>query len=123
MEAAGAPNPPPVDLEPESAPAIAPASTAGGEGAGLPDPEGAETATWPDAAAEATFLAEARERGEVPVAATAREEIAEETDGRALPALDTLVQRIPPEVREALDDLFRARFVRVTRLPRKALKP
>ncbi len=93
-----------------------------GETAGVPPPEGSESAGWPDASAEAAFLSEARERGEVPVVAKAREEIAEETDARPLPALDTLVQRIPADVRETLDELFRARFVRVTRVPRKALK-
>jgi len=32
------------------------------------------------------------------------------------------VQQIPAETREALDELFRARFVRVQRIPRKVLK-
>jgi hypothetical protein len=95
---------------------------AGVEPAGMPPTEAGEPTGWPDPAAEAAFLAEARERGEVPVAAKAREEIAEETDARALPALDTLVNRLPAEVRDTLEDLFRARFVRVTRVPRKALK-
>jgi hypothetical protein len=39
-----------------------------------------------------------------------------------LPPLDELVKRIPPEVRETLEDLFRARFVTVKRVPKKALK-
>lgn len=86
-------------------------------------PRDASTAaTWPDDAAEAAFLAEARDRGEVPTPVKAREEIAEETDARPLPALDDLVARIPAEVRESLEDLFRARFVRVARVPRKALR-
>lgn len=92
-----------------------------GAGETLPR-EVAIAATWPDDTAEAAFLAEARERGEVPAPAKAREEIAEETDSRPLPALDVLVQRIPAEVRESLEDLFRAKFVRVTRVPRKALR-
>jgi hypothetical protein len=92
------------------------------DGAGdVRPPEAATAAAWPDDTAEAAFLAEARERGEVPVPAKAREEIAEETDARPLPALEGLVQRLPAEVRETLEDLFRARFVRVTRVPRKAL--
>ena len=37
------------------------------------------------------------------------------------PELDDLVARLPPAVRETLDELFRARFVRVMRLPRKTL--
>jgi hypothetical protein len=36
--------------------------------------------------------------------------------------MDKMVERIPPPVREMLDDLFRARFVRVARIPRRALK-
>lgn len=87
-----------------------------------PSREGAESGAWPDETAEAAFLTEARNRGEVLAPARAREEIAEETDARPLPALDELVQRIPSEVREALDDLFRARFVRVARVPKNALK-
>lgn len=98
------------------------AAPAGAEPTGVPSAETGEPMGWPDPAAEAAFLAEARERGELPAAATAREEIVEETETRALPALDTLVNRLPADVRESLEDLFRARFVRVTRVPRKALK-
>lgn len=35
-----------------------------------------------------------------------------------LPELDELVARIPAEAREVLDELFRARFVSVKKLPR-----
>ena len=75
-----------------------------------------------DAAAESAFLAEARERGE-PVAPVPLDDTPEpeEANPKALPPLDTLVKRISPEVRELLDELFRARFVKVTRVPRKAL--
>jgi len=75
-----------------------------------------------DEVAESEFRAEARSRGETirPVAATA--EVAEESDTKALPPLNELVNRIPPEVREALDDLFRAKFIAVKRVPKNALK-
>lgn len=73
-----------------------------------------------DEAAEAAFLAEAKERGEV-VAPKAAAEI-DEPNPKALPPLDELVARIPPEVRDVLEDLFRARFVTVKRFPKKALK-
>lgn len=83
-------------------------------------------APWPvDESAEASYRADALNRGEnVSVAAPggvadAVEEI--EPKG-ALPPLDQLVQRIPAEVRETLEDLFRARFVGVKRVPKKALK-
>ncbi|MEO0055764.1 MAG: hypothetical protein RLZZ50_1711 [Verrucomicrobiota bacterium] len=36
-----------------------------------------------------------------------------------LPELDALVARLPAEVRDTLDELFRARFVSVKKLPRK----
>ena len=75
---------------------------------------------WPDESAESAMVSELRSRGEV--SAPAATEAIEETDTANLPPLDQLVKRIPPEVREALDDLFRAKFVRVTRVPRKALK-
>lgn len=56
------------------------------------------------------------------VAAKMTEEIVDATGGGPLPPLNELVQRIPAEVREALDDLFRARFVAVKRVPKQALK-
>lgn len=88
---------------------------------GTPAADGAPTA-WPDDAAESAFLAEARERGETVAPAKAREEIAEETDAKALPPLQELVEKIPAEVRETLEELFRARFTTVKRVPKKALK-
>jgi len=78
---------------------------------------------WPDATAEAAFFAEQQERGEpVPVAPAAG--AAEEVDVKTpLPALDELVKRISPEARELMDELFRAKFVTVKRVPQSALKP
>ena len=90
--------------------------------AATPADEESGTANWPDESAESAFLSEARDRGEPVIPAKAREEIADETDSKSLPSLDELVQRIPVEVREALDDLFRAKFTTVKRIPRKALK-
>lgn len=77
-----------------------------------------------DESTEAVFLGEARERGEPvrPIAAKPNDPEPEEADAKPLPALATLVEKIPAEVRDALDDLFRAKFVRVQRVPRKALK-
>ncbi len=78
---------------------------------------------WPDEAAETAFLAEARGRGESASAnpAVARES-AEDNGAKALPALDELVKRIPPEAREILDELFRARFTAVRRVKKSELK-
>lgn len=78
-----------------------------------------------DEVAESAFLADARERGELisapvpPVLATEREE----GDPKGLPPLEELLKRIPAGVRESLDDLFRARFVTVRRIPKRSLKP
>jgi hypothetical protein len=52
--------------------------------------------------------------------AAAREETAAETG--PLPALDAMVQRIPAEVREVLEELYRAKFTAVRRVSAKFLK-
>lgn len=63
--------------------------------------------------------------------APARRAAAEDDDGDAtpgggrgapLPELDTLVARLPAEVRGALDELFRARFVSVKKLPKNVFQ-
>jgi hypothetical protein len=80
---------------------------------------------WPDEAAEASFMAEARGRGEPITAAAVRStgDVTEERgESKALPPLEELVKRLTPEVRETLDDLFRARFTAVRRVPKNALK-
>ena len=77
---------------------------------------------WPDEAVESSFRAEARERGEPVVVAAPEEEAADNSDASPLPALNDLVARVPAEVRDLLDDLFRAKFVAVKRVPKKSLK-
>ncbi len=85
-------------------------------------PASPEETGWPDAAAESAFLAEARSRGELPAPKPTAAEEPEEAETGPLPPVEKMLERIPPPVREMLDDLFRARFVRVTRIPRRALK-
>jgi len=101
-------------------PSIEPAVVAGPAPA-LPD----DNAPWPvDETAEAAFRADAHLRGEsvMPVSNVATA-AGEETEPKGtLPPLEELVKRIPPEVREALEDLFRAKFVKVKRVPKQALK-
>lgn len=80
-----------------------------------------ETNVWPSEAEEAAFLAEASERGEK-VAPVSREVEEEADDAKPLPKLDELVNRIPAETRELLDELFRARFVAVRKVKKKDLK-
>jgi hypothetical protein len=95
-------------------------SEAKGEAAPVPVDASDDTQVWPDEAAEAAFIAETRGRGEPAPVATA--EAVEEADARPLPTLDELVNRIPSETRELLDELFRVKFTVVRHVPRKALK-
>lgn len=73
---------------------------------------------WPDEAAESSFLAETKTHGAPAAAVQPREEARHEP----LPKLDECVQRVPADAREALEELFRARFVSVKRVPESALK-
>lgn len=75
----------------------------------------------PSAEEEAAFLAEERENGYVPAPAGARLR-AEEDAGGELPPLEDLVKRIPLATRDVMEELFRAKFVTVKRIPRAALK-
>src|SRR5207237_7148079 len=91
----------------------------------VPSPNGGEPPIGFDESAESAFLADARARGEAAPAARPAAEAIEETDSaesKALPPLADLVNRIPAEVRETLDDLFRAKFIAVRRVPKSALK-
>jgi len=105
---------------------LPPAAAVGG---GRPVPKPTDPEPWGQGAPptdeldEASFLAEARTQSEVSPAsfpAGAAAEVGAEPD---LPPLDQLVARIPADVREALDDLFRAKFTRVTRVAPTILKP
>jgi hypothetical protein len=86
------------------------------------DESAADAPAWPDDAVESAFLAEAKERGEVVVAPKPAEESSDAEETGAVPPMGELVAKIPPAVRESLEDLFRAKFVRVVRVPKKALK-
>ncbi len=46
----------------------------------------------------------------------------EEENARELPPMDDLVKRIPMPTRDLLEELFRAKFVTVKRVPKSALK-
>jgi len=81
-----------------------------------------EMPAGPSEAEESAFLAEARERGETPRPVTVDTPEEPEPPAKTLPPLSELVGRIPAEVRDTLEELFRARFVSVKRVPRKALK-
>ena len=98
-------------------------ATQGTTGAPTFDEEGP---VWPDEAAESAMRAEVTARGETLNSKAAREaaEAAAEAaaEKKNLPKLDDLIERIPADVRDTLEDLFRAKFVKVARTPKKALK-
>ncbi|MBM3873683.1 MAG: hypothetical protein FJ382_08095 [Verrucomicrobia bacterium] len=71
------------------------------------------------AAGESSEVPEAVAR--VPAARPAREE--EEEDAGPKPPLADLTARVPAALQETMDELFRARFVRVARVPRPAVTP
>ncbi len=71
----------------------------------------------PSAAEEAALLAT-----ETPAAAPEWVETAPGGNGKDLPPLEDLVKRIPPKTRAAMDELFRANFVTVRRVPAGATK-
>jgi hypothetical protein len=86
------------------------------------NPPGSVEPPLPGEEAEGAFLAEARERGEDVASVAAALAAAEsEDDKSALPPLEELVQKLPAELRDTLDDLFRARFVKVIRVRKKDL--
>jgi len=91
--------------------------------ASAPQSNGAEedeaAPAWPGETDEAAFLAESSEKqaSESADRAPARDEEAAEA---GLPALGGLVERVPREVRNLLDELFRAKFTAVRRIsPRR----
>ncbi len=99
---------------------VAPTENGGNRPTLQEESEGAPNA-WPDESAESAMAAELRERGEPSVVKTATD-AAEESAPKNLPPLEEMVQRLSPTVREALDDLFRVKFVRVVRVPQRALE-
>lgn len=86
----------------------------------------ADGPSWPDESAESAMRAEVASRGETLTSRAAREAAeaaAEEAaEKRDLPKLDDLIGRIPADVRDNLEDLFRVKFVKVARTPKKSLK-
>ena len=79
----------------------------------------ADAPAGPSAEEEAAFLAQEREGGVLsssPLPVESPEEKGE------LPPMEDLVKRIPAPARELMEELFRARFVTVKRMPKAALK-
>lgn len=69
------------------------------------------------------MISEMRERGEPAKPVTPLREAEDEADTKAkLPPLEALVKQVPPEVIETLDELFRAKWVGVRKVPKAVLK-
>ncbi len=95
-------------MENRTEPAGAPIGTETGEEESGPN--------WPGDADEVSFLAESRNRGESDLTAPPPKSDREVEDRETLPPLEAQVARVPAELRATLDDLFRAKFTRVTRV-------
>lgn len=108
----------------EDAADLAEAASTGANAVDAPSPNANpdDTNVWPDENAEAAFIAEARGRGESPVATPPSDEDDDERSAKKLPPLSELVERIPAETRELMEELFRAKFVAVRKVKKSALK-
>lgn len=93
---------------------------------GMPAAPDEDGPVWPDEATESAMRAEVVTRGETLNSKAAREaaEAAAEAaaEKRNLPPLDELIGKIPADVRDTLEDLFRVKFMKVARSPKKAFK-
>ena len=80
----------------------------------------AEAPAGPSSEEEAAFLAQEREMGIVTPALMHTESPLEENG--SLPPMEDLVKRIPMPARDLMEELFRAKFITVKRIPQSALK-
>jgi hypothetical protein len=76
----------------------------------------------PSAEEEAAMLSQDRGSEEFYGQPPKAENLEPETEGASLPPMEDLVKRIPLPTRDLLEELFRARFVTVKRIPKAALK-
>jgi hypothetical protein len=80
----------------------------------------ADAPAGPSTEEEAAFLAQEREMGGV--TPTLMHTETPPDDKGDLPPMDDLVKRIPMPTRDLMEELFRAKFVTVKRVPKSALK-
>lgn len=90
-----------------------------------PAPEQPESDPWIDEEREAAMKA-AMEVEEAQRHATAapnrrKEEVRDTLDGGPLPELEEMIAKVPAELKEAMDELFRAKFQSVKRVPQAVL--
>lgn len=82
-----------------------------------------ESPEWPDAAVEEAMRAELASREESLPKARSRANQDDTLEGGPLPKLDDMIAQIPNRVIDTLDELFRAKFESVRRVPAAVLKP
>jgi hypothetical protein len=96
--------------------ALAPVTVAAAaEPVPIPDDEAAQ---WPEGTTEVAIAKAPAEEESASESAAPRPAMPD----APLPSLDALVTRIPANVREMLDELFRVKFINVQRLPTSVLK-
>ena len=82
----------------------------------------ADAPAGPSSEEEAALLAQEREMGIVTPILMHSETPPDAIPVGDLPPMEDLVKRIPASARELMEELFRARFVTVKRMPQSALK-
>jgi hypothetical protein len=80
----------------------------------------ADAPAGPSSEEEAAFLAREREMGIVTPALMHTE--SPPVEKGELPPMEDLVKRIPMPTRDLMEELFRAKFITVKRIPQSALK-
>ncbi len=76
----------------------------------------------PSAEEEAAFLSQDRSSEQFYGQPPKPENLEPEAGDTSLPPMEDLVKRIPAPARELMEELFRAKFVTVKRVPQSALK-
>ena len=79
-----------------------------------------EAPVGPSSEEEAAFLATEGGGDSLPLAVSPASDAGDDTGD--LPPMEDLVTRIPGATRELIEELFRARFITVKRIPKAALK-
>jgi hypothetical protein len=82
---------------------------------------GDDAPSGPSSEEEAMFLAEQREAAGDEHAPPKVAQMDIEDEKSELPPMEDLIKRIPLATRETLEELFRARFITVKRVPKSAL--
>ena len=82
-----------------------------------------DSSEWPNAAVEEAMRAELASRDDSPPKARSRANKDDTLEGGPLPKLDDMIAQIPNNVIDTLDELYRAKFESVRRVPAAVLKP